>query len=170
MTRRADHPILRWCRSLALGGVVFAVSLGAVACSDPDRSASRFCGELAVDLPLLGGPFADGGDIDDLVGRYERLDRITPLAIDTEWSALTELVRMASEVDVSDPDSRQQLADTAYKTERAARDVAIWVETTCGLAMPDVVGVEGSVPVNIPTTMPTLPPMPESSAPDSSMP
>ena len=129
--------------------VLLAIALGG--CSDPDRSASRFCGELAVDLPLLGGPFTDGGDVDDLVGRYERLDRITPLAIDEEWHALTELVRLASEVDVDDPDSRQRLADTAYKAERAARDVAIWIETTCGLAMPDVVGVEGSVPVSIPT-------------------
>jgi hypothetical protein len=165
MIRRATHPIFRRWRSLALGGAVMTISLGAVACSDPDRSASRFCGELAVDLPLLGGPFADGSDVDDLVNRYERLDRITPLAIDEEWSALTELMRMASEVDVDDPDSRQRLADSAYKTERAARDVAIWVETTCGLAMPDVVGVEGSVPVVIPTTMPTLPPMPETSTP-----
>ena len=135
-------------------------SLTIVACSDTDRSAARFCGELAVELPLLGGPFVDGGDVDDLVGRYEKLDRISPLAIDQEWSELTDLMRMASDVDVSDPASRQELADTAYKTERSARDVAIWVETTCGLVMPDVVGVEGSVPVNVPTTMPTIPEIP----------
>ncbi|MGA1509509.1 MAG: hypothetical protein ACO37X_07430 [Ilumatobacteraceae bacterium] len=158
---RTSRSTLRPRHALALGVILITTALGAVACSDPDRSASRFCGELAVDLPLLGGPFADGGDVDDLVDRYERLDRITPLAIDDEWHALTELVRLASEVDVADPESRQQLADTAYKTERSARDVAIWVETTCGLAMPDVVGVEGSVPVNIPTTMATLPPMPD---------
>jgi hypothetical protein len=39
------------------------------------------------------------------------------------------------------------VADAAYKAERPARDIAIWVETTCGISMPDVVGVEGSVPV-----------------------
>jgi len=112
---------------------------------------------LATELPLLGGPFVDGDDIDDLVGRYEKLDRITPLAIEKPWGDLTALVRMASEVDVDDPMSRQQLADTAYKTERSARDVAIWVETTCGLTMPDVVGVEGSVPVSVPVTIPAIP-------------
>lgn len=170
MIRPVTEPIPRWRRSLALGIVLTATSLGVLACSDPDRSASRFCGELAIDLPLLSGPFTDAGDVDDLVDRYERLDRLTPLAVDAEWSMLTELVRMASEVDVGDPDSRQQLADTAYKAERSARDVAIWVETTCGLLMPDVVGVEGSVPVSIPTTMPTLPSMPDPSTPEASTP
>jgi hypothetical protein len=136
-------------------------SFALTSCSDTDRSATRFCSELAVDLPLLGGPFVDGGDVDDLVGRYEKLNGFTPLAIDEEWNALTELVRQAADVDVDDPASRQELADTAYKTERSARDVAIWVETTCGLAMPDVVGVEGSVPVSIPTTIPEIPAIPE---------
>lgn len=146
-----------------LGTAVLALTLSStmlIACSDADRSASRFCGELATELPLLGGPFVDGGDIDDLVSRYERLDRITPLAIDDEWSALTGLIRLAADVDVDDPASRQELADTAYKTERSARDVAIWVETTCGLSMPDVVGVEGSVPVNVPTTTTGIPEIP----------
>ncbi len=145
----------------ALAVVAPALASFALAgCSDTDRSASRFCSELSVELPLLGGPFVDGGDVDDLVGRYEKLNGITPLAIDEEWNALTDLVRLASEVDVDDPASRQDLADTAYKTERSARDVAIWVETTCGLTMPDVVGVEGSVPVSIPTTLPPIPETP----------
>lgn len=141
---------------------VLAVASG---CSDTDRSASRFCGELAIDLPLLGGPFVDGDDVDELVNRYEKLERITPIAIDDEWSALTNLMRMASDVDVDDPASRQALADTAYKTERSARDVAIWVETTCGLTMPDVVGVEGSVPVSVPLPTPDIPAIPAISAP-----
>lgn len=135
-------------------------ALAVAGCSDTDRSAARFCGELAIELPLLGGPFVDGGDVDDLVGRYEKLDRITPLGIDQEWSELTDLMRLASDVDVSDPASRQELADTAYKTERSARDVAIWVETTCGLVMPDVVGVEGSVPVSVPLPIPEIPAIP----------
>ena len=150
--------------ALAVTATAFT-SLSLASCSDTDRSATRFCSELAVDLPLLGGPFVDGGDVDDLVGRYEKLNSITPLAIDDEWNTLTELVRLAADVDVDDPASRQQLADTAYKTERSARDVAIWVETSCGLTMPDVVGVEGSVPVSIPTTLPPIPEAPVIPAP-----
>ena len=152
MTSNPATSTLATSRLVSIAAIVGL--LGVSGCSDPDRSASRFCGELAVELPLLGGPFTDGSDVDDLVERYEKLDSITPLAIETEWHALTELVRVASEIDPSDPVSQQFVADTAYKTERAARDVAIWVETTCGISMPDVVGVEGSVPVSIPTPVP----------------
>lgn len=138
------------------------VSFVAAACSDPDRSAEHFCGEIAREAPFLEGPFAEPGDIDALVKRYEKLNRITPLAIENEWNTITQLMKAASDVDPSDPRSRQDVADAAYKAERAARDVAIWVETTCGVQMPDVVGVEGSVPVSIP------PAAPASSAPANS--
>ncbi len=162
MLRR--HLGIGFSSSTALVGLAMT-ALVVASCSDPDRSATTFCSRLSVDLPLLGGPFVDGDDVDDLVGRYEKLDRITPLAIEDEWGVLTDLVRKASEVDVDDPASRQDLADTAYKAERSARDVAIWVETTCGLVMPDVVGVEGSVPVNVPTTIPEIPTVPVATNP-----
>lgn len=129
---------------------VIALVVVASSCSDPDRTAGNFCAELATQLPALSGPLVEPSDIDDLVRRYERLDDIAPLAIEADWRALTELMRAAADVDVDNPDSRQEVADLAYRTERPARDVAIWVETTCGLTMPDVIGVEGSVPVSIP--------------------
>ncbi|MBM3800053.1 MAG: hypothetical protein ACKO36_08115 [Actinomycetota bacterium] len=140
-------------------GIVAVAATGLAGCSDTDRSAERFCGEIAQQVPFLEGPFVEPGDIDDLVDRYEKLDRITPLAIEDEWRTITELMKMASDVDPSDPRSRQDVADAAYKAERSARDVAIWVETTCGVAMPDVVGVEGSVPVTTQpvTTQPAAP-------------
>lgn len=145
-------------RHLSKPGLAFSVVAVATAllagCSDTDRSAERFCGEIARQIPFLEGPFVEPGDIDDLVDRYETLDRITPLIIEDEWRTITELMKMASDVDPSDPRSRQDVADAAYKAERSARDVAIWVETTCGVAMPDVVGVEGSVPVTIPPATP----------------
>lgn len=120
-----------------------------VGCSDPDRTGASFCAELAVELPGLTGPIGTDDDIDVLVGRYERLDRITPLAIEDEWAAITELIRQAADVDVSDPRSRQELADAAYKVERPARDVSTWVESTCGLDMPDVIGIEGPGPTTV---------------------
>ena len=139
--------------AVTLGVFVFA------ACSDPDRTAGHFCGTIATEIPLLQGPFTEPAQIDDLVRRYEKLNRITPLAIEDDWNTLTELMKLASDVDPNDPNSRQAVADAAYKAERPARNVAIWVETTCGVAMPDVIGVEGSVPVappapGTPTTVP----------------
>ena len=141
----------------ALGGIFLVVTL-MTSCGDPDRSAGNFCSELAEELPALDAPLAEPDDVDDVVARYRRLDAITPLAIEAEWSILTDLMELAADVDVADPVARQEVADAAYKAERPARDVAIWVETTCGLAMPDVIGVEGSVPVTIPPTVPPLAP------------
>ena len=126
----------------------------ATSCSDPDRSAEHFCGQLAKELPALDAPLAEPDDVGDVVKRYRRLDAITPLAIESEWHELTQLIELAADVDVADPVSRQAVADAAYKAERPARDVAIWVETTCGLSMPDVIGVEGSVPVSVPPAAP----------------
>ena len=142
-------------RRLPIALTVAAVFGGAiVSCSDPDRTGSRFCGELEKELPGLTGPLGTDDDIDALVSRYERLDKITPLAIEDEWHALTELVAQAADVEVSDPLSRQSLADAAYKAERKARDVASWVESTCGLAMPDVIGIEGPDPTTTTTAAP----------------
>jgi predicted component of type VI protein secretion system len=114
------------------------------ACSDTNRSAGRFCAELQAQLPSLTTPPATSDDIDDLVRRFERLNRITPLAIEEEWTIVTDLVEMASNVIPSDPASRQELADAAYKAERPARDMTAWVEATCGFSMPDVIGIEGN--------------------------
>ena len=142
--------------AMVAGFVALGLALAPLvsSCSDPDRSAERFCGQLAKELPALDAPLAEPDDVGDVVKRYKRLDAITPLAIETEWHALTELMELAADVDVADPVSRQEVADAAYKAERPARDVAVWVETTCGLAMPDVIGVEGSVPVSVPPAAP----------------
>lgn len=115
-----------------------------VACSDTDRTAGRFCSELQSQLPALTTAPTSSDDVNDLVRRFKSLNRITPLAIEDEWQIVTDLVEMASDVIPSDPVSRQELADAAYKAERPARDMAFWVESTCGFLMPDVIGIEGS--------------------------
>lgn len=134
-------------RSTALGIPVVAAVLGVTtmvtACSDTDRSANRFCGELNRSLPDLTAEPVDGNDVDQLVRRFRQLNGITPVAIEDEWQALTDLVELAAASDPLDPASGQSLADAAYATERPARDVERWVEATCGFQMPDVIGLEG---------------------------
>ena len=137
-------------------GLVVAVASTLVACSDTDRSGARFCGELSESVAGLGGPLSTSDEIGDLVDRYEKLDEITPLAIRDDWHVITELLRAAEDVDFEDPRSRQDLADAAYTAERSARAVATWVESTCGVDMPDVIGIEGpdtTVPVTDTTTV-----------------
>lgn len=133
-----------------LASVALVAMLSLSACSDTDRSGSRFCGELADKLPGLTGPLATSDDIGDLVDRYESLNKITPLAIRDDWNVVTELMKVAENVDYEDPRSIQDLADAAYKAERSAREVARWAESTCGLDMPDVIGIEGPDPTTIP--------------------
>jgi len=113
------------------------------ACSDTDRSASRFCGSLKDALPDLTATLTSSDDISSLVNRFEGLNSMTPVAIEEEWQALTELVQLAASTDPLDPQGRQTLADAAYQTERPARDIERWVEATCGFQMPDVIGLEG---------------------------
>lgn len=156
---RARIPILPVASGApALGIVVLAVAVFGFGCSDPDRSGARFCGELSTKVAGLSGPLTTSNDIGDLVDRYESLDDITPLAIRDDWHTITELLRSAEDVDLADPRSRQDLADAAYKAERSAREVARWVESTCGIAMPDVIGVEGPDPVTTTTTIAVSPP------------
>jgi len=140
-------------RHLTAVGFVVAIASTLVACSDTDRSGARFCGELSGTVAGLSGPLSSSVEIGDLIDRYEKLDAITPLAIRDDWHVVTELLRSARDVDFEDPRSQQDLADAAYKAERSARAVAAWVESTCGIAMPDVIGVEGPDP----TTATTVP-------------
>ena len=136
-------------------GLAVVVASTMTACSDTDRSGARFCGELSESVTGLSGPLSTSNDIGDLVDRYEKLDGITPLAIREDWHVITELLRAAEDVDFEDPRSRQDLADAAYKAERSAREVARWVESTCGVAMPDVIGVEGP-DTTVATTVPII--------------
>lgn len=133
---------LRW-RALGLLGLTLSMTAFTVSCSDADRSATRFCGSLSQALPNLTTTVASSDDIAALVRRFKDLNAITPVAIEEQWQSLTTLVELAADTDPLDPDSRQALADAAYRTERPARQIEQWVEATCGFQMPDVIGIEG---------------------------
>lgn len=136
--------------------LVAGLVAGLTACGADDRSAGRFCAELAEALPSLNGPVALPSDVEAVVETYERLDGITPITIEREWHQLTELVQTAATVEPDDPASVQRVADAAYATERSARALASWVAQTCGLELPAVIGVEGTTP-----TATTLAPTPD---------
>jgi len=130
---------------LATSGWVLALTTLSVACGDTEHSGANFCGKLEKQLPGLTGPLTATSDIRDLLSRYQSLAKISPLAIEADWKTVTDLIKQAAEVDPEDPLSRQELSDAAYQAERPARNIATWVESTCGLAMPDVIGLEGSI-------------------------
>lgn len=143
---RRNHrrgPVWSAPQSALFSALIIGTSSLVASCSDTDRSATRFCGSLNQALPDLTSTLATSDDVSALVKDFEKLNSITPVAIEEEWQALTALVRMAANTDALDPVARQALADAAYQTERPARDIERWVEATCGIQMPDVIGLEG---------------------------
>lgn len=143
--RQFRFSINRHRRCSLLSVIAFTTCAAVLAsCSDTDRSAGTFCAELQTQLPALEVPPANSDEVEQLVSRFKKLNRLTPLAIEEQWRILTELVEMASDVIPSDPASRQAISDAAYEAERPTRELTFWVESTCGFLMPDVVGIEGN--------------------------
>lgn len=147
------HRSPRPLRALAASS---ALVLLAAACSEPETSGGQFCASLSESMPVLAGKVESQLDIDTLVETYTELDTRTPLAIEESWRQLTVLVQTAATVTPDDPASVQSMADAAYASERSAREVATWVEATCGFSMPAMEGLEGPVttPPAVPTTAP----------------
>ena len=139
-----------------LAAIACAVGAGALsACGGgSEPSATAFCNALDRELPGLEGPTATQGDLDALVERYDGLAELAPLAIEADWTQITDLIRTAVTVEPDDPTSVQTALDAAYRTERAARRVEAWVSATCGLAMPTVLGLEGTTTTLAPETTP----------------
>ncbi|MFM9137281.1 MAG: hypothetical protein ACKOQZ_03900, partial [Actinomycetota bacterium] len=71
--------------------------------------------------------------IDAAVRRFERLNEIAPLEVQSDWLALTELMRAARDVDANDQASVQALVDLSYATDKSATAAAAWVLSTCGV-------------------------------------
>ena len=85
------------------------------------------------------------GAINELVERYERLLEIAPLAVEDDWRALTEMLRLTADMDAADEESIQTVVDEAYATERSAQDAQQWVITTCGIDISSGVAVASTV-------------------------
>jgi hypothetical protein len=142
----------------ALAATSTLVLLATTACSEPETSGGQFCATLSESMPVLAGKVDSQLDIDTLVETYTTLDGRTPLAIEESWHQLTVLVQTAATVAPDDPASVQAMADAAYASERSAREVATWVQATCGFSMPAMEGLEG--PVTTPPAVPTTAPRP----------
>lgn len=113
--------------------LVCAAAMTLAGCSTPARTATNFCRQLQQELPEIAQPTATPAEVSDLVKSYERLGDLAPLAIEDDWTALTNLVRAAAEVDAADPANVQAVADLSYATQKSATATATWVRETCGV-------------------------------------
>ncbi|MEY3164306.1 MAG: hypothetical protein RLZZ270_44 [Actinomycetota bacterium] len=112
---------------------VAALTIALGACRSTPRTAQNFCRQLAKELPAIAEPPVTNEQITQAVRRFERLNEISPLEVESDWQALTTLMRAARDVDANDTQSVQDLVDLSYATEKSATAAAAWVLSTCGV-------------------------------------
>ena len=109
------------------------LALTTSACRSTPRTGENFCRQLAKEMPAIAEPPITAEAIDAAVRRFERLNEIAPLEVQSDWQALTDLMRAARDVDANDQASVQALVDLSYATDKSATAAAAWVLSTCGV-------------------------------------
>lgn len=120
--------------------VVLAAVL--ISCGGPQRTGTNFCRQLAKELPAIGQPMATTQEVAAMVGRYERLLEVAPLAIEKDLAVLTDLLQQAEKVNPNDTAQLQALADASYAANQSSLTVRDWVKSTCAVDITTGVNVE----------------------------
>ena len=120
---------------LRAGSALFgALSLiGLLGCASPERTATNFCRQLALEMPGIAEQPATPVMIKSTVERYKNLQKVAPLQVEADWDALTLLLEKASKIDAADPASVQEVVDLSYASEKNAAAASTWVLATCGV-------------------------------------
>ena len=120
---------------LRAGSALFgALSLiGLLGCASPERTATNFCRQLALEMPGIAEPPATPEMIKSTVKHYKNLQKVAPLQVEADWDALTLLMEKASKIKASDPASVQEVVELSYASEKNAAAAAAWVLATCGV-------------------------------------
>ena len=120
---------------LRAGSALFgALSLiGLLGCASPERTATNFCRQLALEMPGIAEQPATPEMIKSTVERYKNLQKVAPLQVEADWDALTLLLEKASKIDAADPVSVQEVVDLSYASEKNAAAASTWVLATCGV-------------------------------------
>ena len=107
--------------------------IGLLGCASPERTATNFCRQLALEMPGIAEPPATPEMIKSTVKHYKNLQKVAPLQVEADWDALTLLMEKASKIKASDPASVQEVVDLSYASEKNAAAAAAWVLATCGV-------------------------------------
>lgn len=128
---------------------VLFVVLVLASCGGSERTGSAFCAQLGKEIPAIAQQPTTVDEIKAMVDRYERLLTKAPLSIEKDFAVLTDLLRTAEDVDPSQPDEVQKLADATYAANQSALAVRDWVKSTCAVDITTGVNIE---PPRLPTT------------------
>jgi hypothetical protein len=115
----------------ALLGVLSLIGL--LGCAAPERTATNFCRQLALEMPGIAEQPATPALIKSTVEHYKNLQKVAPLQVEADWDALTFLMEKASKIEASDPASVQEVVDLSYASEKSAAAASAWVLATCGV-------------------------------------
>ena len=89
---------------------------------------------------------------------YRLMGQLAPIAIATEWNDLVIAMETASSIVPGDPASEQEVAVTAYATERSAYAVKVWLQRNCGVDIPiTTIAPQEPVPAKVSTIPPVTP-------------
>ncbi|MEY3615571.1 MAG: hypothetical protein RLZZ518_572 [Actinomycetota bacterium] len=146
---RNKSVVLQSPRARALWGVAVAAVVLA-ACAETPRTATNFCRVLSDRIGLITTPPTSNDDVQQLIEHYDRLVEVAPLEVEDDLATIRDLFIAASQVNASDPESVQSVADAAYNAERAAEDAGIYVGAVCGLDLSS--GLSVQVPAAPPET------------------
>lgn len=145
---------------LRAGSALFgALSLiGLLGCASPERTATNFCRQLALEMPGIAEQPATPEMIKSTVKHYKNLQEVAPLQVEADWDALTLLMEKASKIKASDPASVQEVVDLSYASEKNAAAAAAWVLATCGVDISTglAVGSFSVAPEDATTDAPTI--------------
>ena len=107
--------------------------IGLLGCAAPERTATNFCRQLALEMPGIAEQPATPELIKSTVKRYKNLQKVAPLQVEADWDALTLLMEKASKIEASDPASVQEVVDLSYASEKSATAASAWVLATGGV-------------------------------------
>ena len=116
--------------SVLLGALIL---IGLLGCASPERTATNFCRQLALEMPGIAEQPATPELIKSTVEHYKNLQKVAPLQVEADWDALTLLMEKASQIKASDPASVQEVVDLSYASEKSAAAASAWVLATCGV-------------------------------------
>ena len=116
--------------SVLLGALIL---IGLLGCASPERTATNFCRQLALEMPGIAEQPATPELIKSTVEHYRNLQKVAPLQVEADWDALTLLMEKASQIKASDPASVQEVVDLSYASEKSAAAASAWVLATCGV-------------------------------------
>ncbi|MDA0297898.1 MAG: hypothetical protein O3A54_04325 [Actinobacteria bacterium] len=116
--------------SVLLGALI---SIGLIGCASPERTATNFCRQLALEMPGIAEQPATPELIKSTVEHYKNLQKVAPLQVEADWDALTLLMEKASQIKASDPASVQEVVELSYASEKNAVAASTWVLATCGV-------------------------------------